>query len=169
MTPFTLNFVAVTFLKPNTRTMLTSWNWIDHRATRYQSKTIEATPSELRIIKTCNKLGSRSKWAHSKTFCGGITMKMLCQLWRQCKNGWPFTTTKISMCWSLVVIYQTSPTFVYTILFMQKTICIKGARKRTFGENSRRCCWWYIYCFYTENNCWWNFYSKGNKLLQIYS
>ena len=34
----------------------------------------------LRNINTCNKYGSRNKWAHSKTFCAGITIKMLCQL-----------------------------------------------------------------------------------------
>ena len=26
------------------------------------------------------EIGSRNKWAHSKTFCAGITIKMLCQL-----------------------------------------------------------------------------------------
>ena len=40
----------------------------------------------LRIINTCNKYGSRNKSAHSKTFYGGITTKMLRHLWRQCKN-----------------------------------------------------------------------------------
>ena len=33
----------------------------------------------LRIIFTCNRYGSKNKWAHSRTFCGGMTMKMLCQ------------------------------------------------------------------------------------------
>ena len=33
-----------------------------------------------------------------KAFCGGIAVKMLCQLWRQCKKRLPFTTTKISIC-----------------------------------------------------------------------
>ena len=35
---------------------------------------------ELRSINTCNKYGSRNNRAHSKSFCGGITKKMLCQL-----------------------------------------------------------------------------------------
>ena len=33
----------------------------------------------LKIINTFNKYGSSNKWAHSKTFCAGITIKMLCQ------------------------------------------------------------------------------------------
>ena len=66
---------------------------------------------DLRITITCNRYGSKNKWAHSRFFCGGTKTKMLCQLWRQCKNWLPFATTKISICWSLVVLYQTWPTF----------------------------------------------------------
>ena len=31
-----------------------------------------------------------------------------------------------------------------------------------------RCCWWPIYRVHTESSCWWNFYQKINKLMQIY-
>ena len=55
-------------------------------------------------------------------FCGGITIKMLCQLYRQRKNWLIFTTTKISLCWSLVVHYQTWPKFAYTNLPTRKFI-----------------------------------------------
>ena len=77
---------------------------------------------ELIVIITCNKYGSKSKWAHWGTFCDGITIKILCQLWRQCKKWLPFTTTKISICWSLVVHYQTWLTVAYTNLPTQKLI-----------------------------------------------
>ena len=77
---------------------------------------------ELRIIITCNRFGSKNKWAQSRTFCGGITTKMLCQTWRQCKRWLPFTTAKISICWSLVVHYQIWLTFAYTNLPMQSFI-----------------------------------------------
>ena len=41
----------------------------------------------MRIINTFNKYGSRNKWARSKTFCAGITIKMLFQLLKQGKNS----------------------------------------------------------------------------------
>ena len=47
---------------------------------------------------------------------------MLCQLWRQGKKWLPFTTTKILMCWSLVVLYKTWLTFGYTNLPKQNSI-----------------------------------------------
>ena len=77
---------------------------------------------ELRIVIFCNRHGSRNNWAHSSTFCGGTTLTMLCQPLRQCKKWSLFTTTKISICWSFVVHYQTSLTFAYTTLPMQKSI-----------------------------------------------
>ena len=52
----------------------------------------------LGIINTCFKYGSRNKWAPSKSFCGGITIKMLCQLQKQCEKWLLFTMTKISIC-----------------------------------------------------------------------
>ena len=77
---------------------------------------------ELRIINTSNKHGSRDRWDLSKIFWAALTMKMLCQLQKQCKNWLLFTTARISICWSLVVLYQTWPTFAYTILLMQISI-----------------------------------------------
>ena len=35
---------------------------------------------------------------------------------------------------------------------------------KTFWKNSRRCCWWSIYCFYTQSSCRWNFYRKSRNL-----
>ena len=46
---------------------------------------------------------------------------MLCR-WRQCKKGSPFTKTKISIRWSLVVHYQTWQTFALLNLQMQSFI-----------------------------------------------
>ena len=84
----TVNFSAV---KPNTlsKSKTLYWpfeKWLDHRTSCHQIETIKATPLGLRIIITCNRHGSKNNWAHSMNFCGGITKKMLCQLWRQCKN-----------------------------------------------------------------------------------
>ena len=47
---------------------------------------------------------------------------MLCQLWRQCKKWLPSFTTKISICRSMVVHYQTWLSFVYKNLPMQNSI-----------------------------------------------
>ena len=33
-------------------------------------------------------------------------------------------------------------------------------------KNSRRCCWWSIYRFYTQSSCWWNFFFES---LQTYA
>ena len=73
--------------------------WIDPSKSPYQIKTIKATTywkKELSI--SDNIYGSKNKWVHSKTFCGGITIKMLFQLWRQCKKVLLFATTKIRIC-----------------------------------------------------------------------
>ena len=43
MTPFTVNFVAVTLLKPNTQTMSIFEKWVEHRTSCRQIKTIKAT------------------------------------------------------------------------------------------------------------------------------
>ena len=81
MTPFTVNFVAVTLLKPNTRTMLTYWkvDWPQNKP--LSNWNCQSQPLlELRTVITCNRDGSKNKWAHSKTFCADITNKILCQL-----------------------------------------------------------------------------------------
>ena len=129
----TVNIAAATLSKPNTQTILTYWK-VDWPQNKPLSKwNCQSQPLlEMRIIITCNRYGRKNKWAHSRTFCGGITTKMWCQLWRQCKRWLPFITTKISICWSLVVHYQT------------------WIRHR----------WWPINRFYTQSNCWWNFYPK---------
>ena len=49
---------------------------------------------ELRVIITCNKHDSKKKSAHSRTFCGGKTIKMLYQLWKPCKKRLHFTNNK---------------------------------------------------------------------------
>ena len=111
----TVNFPAATLSKPNTQIMLTYWkvDWPQNKPLWNWS--CQSHPLlELRIIITCNRYGSKNKWAHSGTFCGGITTKMLCQLWRQCKKWLPFTTTKIWISWSLDVHYQTWLTFAHT-------------------------------------------------------
>ena len=123
MTFSIVNFAAVTLSKPNTRTMLTCWkvDWPQNKTLsnwNYQSQPL----LELRSIITCNIYGSKNKWARLRTFCGGMTIKMLCQIWKQCKKWLAFTKTKISICWSLVVHYQTWLTFVYTNLPVQKSI-----------------------------------------------
>ena len=76
----------------------------------------------LKIINTCNKYGNRNHRAHSKAFCAGITIKMLFQLYKQGKKWLLFIMSKILICYSLVVIYQTWPTFAYTNLLMQSSI-----------------------------------------------
>ena len=119
----TVNFAAATLPKRNTQTLLTYWkvNWPQNKP--LSNWNCQSHPLlELRFIITCNRYWSTIKCALSRTFCGGITKKMLCQLRRQPKRWLPFTTTKISICWSLVVHYQTWLTFAYTNLPMQKFI-----------------------------------------------
>ena len=82
----TVNFAAATLSKPNTRTMLTFGNVDSPQNKPLSNWSCPRHPLlELRIIITCNKYGRKNKWAHSKTFCAGITIQMLCQLARQCK------------------------------------------------------------------------------------
>ena len=126
----TINVETATLFKPNTRNMLTFWkvdwpqnkplsNWNHHNHPLL----------ELKINITCNRYGSKKKRAQSSIFCGCITIKMLCQLWRQCKMWLTFTTTKISICWSLVVHYQTWLTFVYTNIPIQNSIPSQSEKK----------------------------------------
>ena len=72
---------------------------------------------------------------------------------------------KISISQSLVVPYQTWQTFVYTKLNL-KILSTHRGTKKTVGENSR-CFWWSSYRFYTQSSCWWNFYPKVYKYMQI--
>ncbi len=120
----TVNFAAATLLQPNTRTMLTFWkvDWPQNK--QLSNWNCGSHPlQEMRVIVTCSQYRNKNKREdHSKTFWGGITTKMLRQLWRQCKNWLPFTTTKISIFWSLVEHYQTWLNFAYTNLPMQKSI-----------------------------------------------
>ena len=60
----------------------------------------------------------RQQFAHSKSFWAGIRIEIIFPLWRQCRNWLFFTTTKISTCQSLVVLYQTWPTFSRTNLLI---------------------------------------------------
>ena len=76
---------------------------------------------ELGIIITCNRYGSKNKCS-SRNFFGSIIIKMLLQLWRHCRKWLLFTTTKISISWSLVVLYQTWLRFAYTNLLMTNSI-----------------------------------------------
>ena len=133
--PSTVDFAAATLSKPNTQTMLTYWKVDWPQIKPLSIWNCQNHPlQELRIIITCNRYRSKNKWAHSRTFCGGITIKKLCQLWRQCNRWLLFTTTKISMCWSLVVHYQTLLTFAYTNLPMQ--IFIPSQREiNTYWKN----------------------------------
>ena len=71
----------ITLWKPSTRVMLIYWkvDWPQNRLSsiyNYQSHPLLG----LRNINTCNKYGSRNKWARSETFCGGIRIKMLYHL-----------------------------------------------------------------------------------------
>ena len=112
----TKNFAAATLSKPNARNMLSYWK-VDGPQNRPLSNwNYQSHPTlQLRIIITCNKVRSKKKWDHSRTFWGGITIKM-CQLWTPEKSLLPFTTTKIWIRWSLVVHYQIWLTFAYTNL-----------------------------------------------------
>ena len=119
----TVNFASATLSKMNPQTILTYWkvDWPQNKPLSYWNCQSH-TQLELRIIITCNRYGSKNQWIRSRAFCGGITKKMLCQLWRQCKNLLPFTTTKTSSNWSLVAHYQTWLTFAYTNQSMQNFI-----------------------------------------------
>ena len=132
----TVNFAAATLSKPNTQTMLTYWklDWPQNKP--LSNWNCRSHPLlELRNIITRNRYGSKNKWVHPRTFCGGITTKMLCQLWRQCKKWLPFTTTKISICWSLVVHYQTWLTFAYRNLLTQTFVPSQRVIKTYWKKN----------------------------------
>ena len=77
----TVNFAAATLSKPNTQTMLTYWKVNCPQNKPLSNWNCQSHPLlEMRIIISCNRYGSKSKWAHSTTFCAGITIKMFCQL-----------------------------------------------------------------------------------------
>ena len=69
-----------------------------------------------------------------------------------------YTRTKISISWSLVVLHQTWPTFVYTNLPMQKSIPSQNGIKTYLEKSSRRCCCLPIHRLYMQSSCSWNFF-----------
>ena len=92
----------------------------------YQSHRLQ----DLRTINTSNNYGSGNKWGQSKSFWAGLTIDVLLPLWRQCKTDCFFLSTKgTSICWSLVVHYQTWPRFVYTNLQIPKFIPSRSKMK----------------------------------------
>ena len=129
MTPFTVNFVAVTPLKPNTWTILTSWkvDWPQNKPLsnwNYPTTGIESCQYQQQIWKQEQK-------SSFKQFCADITIKMFYQLGKQWRKWLPFTMTNISIFWSLIVLYHTWPLFVYTNLLsemqkLQKNLSIQG-------------------------------------------
>ena len=103
MTPSTVNFAAATLSKPNTRTLLTYWrvDWPQNKPlSNWNCQRHRLL--ELRIIISCNRYGSKNKCAHSRNFCGGIKNKDVLPT-LEAMQKMPFTTTKLSICWSLVV------------------------------------------------------------------
>ena len=92
----TVNSAGATLAKPNTLTSLTCWkvNWPQNKPLSNWNCWSQPL-QELRINITCNRYGSKNKRALTGTFCGGITMKMLCQLWRQFKKWFAFYHDKI--------------------------------------------------------------------------
>ena len=106
------NFAVVTLLKPITRTMLTFWkmSWPQNNPLsnwNYQNQPL----MEMRSNNTCDRHWSKNKWAHAGNFSSGITKKRFFPTLETMQKRVLFTTTKISICWSLVVHYQTWPTF----------------------------------------------------------
>ena len=90
LTSFTVNFVIVTLFKSNRQILLKFWklDWPKNKPFsnwNYQNQTLQGS----RVIKTWTKPENRNKWAHSKTFCVGITMKMFYALWGPCKKNSP--------------------------------------------------------------------------------
>ena len=104
MTLSIVNVAAATHLMQNTKSMLFHWK-VDWRRNElspiwnYKSHNLPG----LRTINTCKKKGSRNKWAHWKTFCVRLRIKMLIQLWKSCRKWLLFIMIKISICWSFVV------------------------------------------------------------------
>ena len=119
----TLNLAAATLSKPNTRNMLNFWKvgWPQNKP--LSNLNCQGHPLlELRTILTCNRYGSKNKWAHSRFFLRWYINKYFVPTLEVMQKWLLFTTTKISICWSLVVHYQTWLTFAYTNLPMQKFI-----------------------------------------------
>ena len=124
--PSTVNFVAVILLKQNTTTLIINWKleWPQSKPLsnwKYRSHYLQ----DLRTIKICNNYGSGNKWDRSKTFRAGITIKMLFPFWKQCRKWLLFTTTKLSIGWNLVVLYQTRTIFAKTNLQMQNCTTLR--------------------------------------------
>ena len=89
MTPYTVNFAAVTLSKLITRTLLTLWkvDWSQNKLLsnwNYQSHSLLGT----RTISNCNEKESRNEWALPKIFCAAMTLKMLFSFRRQRKNDY---------------------------------------------------------------------------------
>ena len=122
MTLFTLNFVAVIALKQNTTTTLIYWE-----VKRPENKLL---PNEL--IEATNywdwepSLTARNTEARANDFVHRLLLrhniKMFCPFWRQCTKWLLTTTTKKSIRWNLLILYQTLPTFVYTSLQIGRSI-----------------------------------------------
>ena len=70
------------------------------------------------------QIWKQEQYVHSKSFCGGITTRMFCQLWRQYQKTIVFYHDKDidTLNWSFVVYYENWPNFVYINLQTQNSI-----------------------------------------------
>ena len=116
----TKTFAAATLSKPNTRTILTYWkmDWPQNKPlSNWNSQSHPLL--ELRIIITCNRYGSKNKWAHSRISCGSITIKMLSNFRGTAKKGCFLARQRYRYVGAWLYITKTWLTFAYTNLPMQ--------------------------------------------------
>ena len=82
------------------------------------SEFLQFLPQDKRIMHIYSKYGKTTTCNHSKVFLDGTITKMLCQRLKRWKKWLSFIIVSELICWSWVVRYQISQTFVFIALQM---------------------------------------------------
>ena len=165
----TLNCAAATLSKPHTQTMSTYWKGDCPQNKPLSDWNCKSHPLlELRFIITCNSLCKQEQMSSFRDFLRWYNNKdVLPTLEAMQKMIASYHDKDIDM----LKLGCTLPNLAKICLHKStdaKFYPSTEADKHLLEKKSRRRRWWPIYRFYTHSICWWNFYPKVYKHMQIF-
>ena len=154
MTPFTVNFVASTLLKPNTWNMLTysKVGWPQNKP--LSNWNCQSHPlQEMRNYHYLQQIRKQEQMSSFRHFLR----------WYNNKDVVPTLEAMQKMIFLPRQRYRYGKDWLYftkrgqdllTQIYWRKMLSIHGKRWKPYGEISIRCCWWSLYGFFTQSSLW---------------
>ena len=140
VTPSTVNFAALTLLKPITRTMLTHWKkTLTKELAVIKLKLSRAHLTGIENYQYLQQLWKLEQVSSFKKFLRWYNSKNIFPILEQCKKWLHLTTTKISI-WQNWLHITTRGQHLSKQIYRYKILFLHGGSQRPVGENSRRFC-----------------------------